>query len=209
MHPITILYASVLLFSLTPSTLFIQARPAIEAYNRQLSKEIDARLSSTISEVEWLLTQLVNILSEMVDGLEKDPSLLQNVHFRSILIQVIKRIDYVLEHFESVGPSVLTPNVNKQLQRIDCIRIRLANYVSQSKKYDTTKCYPPKSTVKPSGQTPTNSDILPLLTQIVSLLMQISSQLNVIQIELKPNTNYPSKSVSIWHPITTIDCTLL
>lgn len=162
-------------------TSLLSARPTEteqQEYNNVLPEILRHRLGDTLSEIEWLLHQLVNILSDMVDGIEQDPSLLQNYNFRQILIQVIKRIDYILEHFENVGTSVLTPNVINELMRIDCIRIRLANYISQSKKFDDSQCR--KTTDKPNngGGGVSNDQIVPLLTQIVSILVQVTQQLD-------------------------------
>ncbi|KAH7643039.1 hypothetical protein HUG17_9730 [Dermatophagoides farinae] len=145
------------------------------------SNDIQSRLADTMTEIEWLLNQLVNLLTDMVDGIENDHTLLQDKNFRQILIQVIKRIDYILQHFENVDPSLLTMNVQNELNRIECIRIRLANYLSQSRRFDDSKCYP--STEKPSSSSSSsnNDEIMPLLTQIVSLLVQISQQLYHIE----------------------------
>lgn len=157
-------------------TSLLSARPT--EIDHVLPEILRHRLGDTLSEIEWLLNQLVNILSDMVDGIEKEPELLQNYQFRQILIQVIKRIDYILEHFENVGTSVLTPTVINELMRIDCIRIRLANYISQSKKFDDSQCR--KTTDKPNngGGGANNDQIVPLLTQIVSILVQVTQQLD-------------------------------
>ena len=168
------------------SSPFIDARPADgqgvqgknDDVNFELPEALRQRLGDTVSEIEWLLHQLVNILSDMVDGIEKEPELLQNYQFRQILIQVIKRIDYILEHFENVGTSVLTPTVIYELQRIDCIRIRLANYISQSKKYDDSQCRKKETTDKPNNGAANNDQIVPLLTQIVAILVQVTQQLD-------------------------------
>lgn len=148
---------------------------------QRLRDNIQSRLADTMTEIEWLLNQLVNLLTDMVDGIENDHTLLQDKNFRQILIQVIKRIDYILQHFENVDPSLLTMNVQNELNRIECIRIRLANYLSQSRRFDDSKCYP--STEKPSSSSSSsnNDEIMPLLTQIVSLLVQISQQLYHIE----------------------------
>lgn len=155
-----------------------------------LPQTIEARFADAINELEWLLHQLVNILTEMVDGIENDNTLLQNNNFRLILIQVIKRIDYILEHFEMVGPTIMTHSVHKELDRINCVRIRLMNYLSQSRRYDDSRCTQHQhhdhhhQQQQHHGQhhkTPTNEEILPLLTQIVSLLVQISNQMNSIE----------------------------
>ncbi|XP_075590200.1 uncharacterized protein LOC124497717 isoform X2 [Dermatophagoides farinae] len=152
----------------------------IDDQQRLLRDNIQSRLADTMTEIEWLLNQLVNLLTDMVDGIENDHTLLQDKNFRQILIQVIKRIDYILQHFENVDPSLLTMNVQNELNRIECIRIRLANYLSQSRRFDDSKCYP--STEKPSSSSSSNNDeIMPLLTQIVSLLVQISQQLYHIE----------------------------
>lgn len=161
---------------LLASSFYVNARPAADG---DFSDSLRARLGDTVSEIEWLLHQLVNILSDMVDGIEMEPNLLQNYHFRQILIQVIKRIDYILEHFENVGTAVLTPSVIYELQRIDCIRIRLANYISQTKKFDDSQCRPASGSNKPGH--PANSDqVVPLLTQIVSILVKVTQQLDHI-----------------------------
>ncbi|KAH9412495.1 hypothetical protein DERP_006456 [Dermatophagoides pteronyssinus] len=149
-------------------------------------------LTDTMNELEWLLHQLIDLLTDMVDGIENDQLLLQDNNFRKILIQVIKRIDFILQHFEnSIDPTLLTNNnIENELNRLDCIRIRLANYLSQSRRFDDSKCYPLiSSTTKPSSSsTSTNNDeIIPVLTQIVSLLVQISQQLYHIENDLHGN----------------------
>ncbi|XP_027201198.2 uncharacterized protein LOC113795206 [Dermatophagoides pteronyssinus] len=150
-------------------------------------------LTDTMNELEWLLHQLIDLLTDMVDGIENDQLLLQDNNFRKILIQVIKRIDFILQHFEnSIDPTLLTNNnIENELNRLDCIRIRLANYLSQSRRFDDSKCYPLilSTTTKPSSSsTSTNNDeIIPVLTQIVSLLVQISQQLYHIENDLHGN----------------------
>nr|XP_027201198.1 uncharacterized protein LOC113795206 [Dermatophagoides pteronyssinus] len=150
-------------------------------------------LTDTMNELEWLLHQLIDLLTDMVDGIENDQLLLQDNNFRKILIQVIKRIDFILQHFEnSIDPTLLlNNNIQNELNRLDCIRIRLANYLSQSRRFDDSKCYPLilSTTTKPSSSsTSTNNDeIIPVLTQIVSLLVQISQQLYHIENDLHGN----------------------
>ena len=167
-----------LLVLVLSQTLFqIETRPGSES---TITDSLRARLGDTLSEIEWLLDQLVNILSDMVNGIEQDSSLLQNYHFRQILIQVIKRIDFILEHFENVGTTVLTSAVIYELQRIDCVRIRLANYISQTRKFDDSHCRVSSGSKKPSPQPPNTEQILPLLTQIVQILVKVSQQLDHI-----------------------------
>ena len=187
--------------------LHINGRPAPEP---DVSDSLHARLGDTLSEIEWLLHQLVNLLSDMVDGIEKEPNLVQNYHFRQILYKVIKRIDYILEHFESVGTSVLTPQVVYELQRIDCVRIRLANYISQSQKFDDSHCRASNGSKKP-GSAPSNEEIVPLLTQIVTILVKVSQQLDHLSsIKDQFVTNNPwgttTTSMPLWtKPASTIN----
>ena len=151
-------------------------------------------LTDTMNELEWLLHQLIDLLTDMVDGIENDQLLLQDNNFRKILIQVIKRIDFILQHFEnSIDPTLLTNNnIENELNRLDCIRIRLANYLSQSRRFDDSKCYPltSSSTTKPSSSSTNNDEIIPVLTQIVSLLVQISQQLYHIENDLHGKNFY-------------------
>lgn len=179
-----------------------EARPA--ELSGPVAEQLQARFSDTVSELEWLLNQLVNILTEMTDGIEQDPSLLQNGRFRQILVQVIRRIDYILEHFENAGPDVLTGEIQRELTRIDCVRIRLANYISQSRRFDDRACrrmttnmsmnqqgynrpqHNNNNNNRPQNNNNNNNNnsntdqILPLLTQIVSLLVQILNRLDSI-----------------------------
>lgn len=179
-----------------------EARPTEGA--TPLAEQLQGRLGDTISEIEWLLDQLVNILTEMTDSIEQEPSLLQNNRFRPILVQVIRRIDYILEHFENSGPEVLTGEVQRELTRIDCVRIRLANYVSQTKRFDDRSCRKMAGQNQPALSAQGNNggnnngnnsheQIMPLLTQIVSLLVQILNRLNTIS---SANGNRESVSLS-------------
>ena len=169
------------------------------------------RLDSTISALEWLLNQLVNILSDMVDCIERESSLLRNNQFRQILIQVIRRIDTILGHFENVDPSILTPNVINELQRIDCIRIRLTNYLSQTNQLDDSRCRPISNNTNSNNNNNgmNNGQIVPLLTQIVTVLSQILQQINRIK-QMMPNNpdggdTTTTTVMPIWTSGTTIN----
>lgn len=174
---------------------------------------LQAQISDTINQLEWLLHQLVNILSEMTDSIENDPTLLENKNFRIILAQVIRRIDYILEHFDNVGQVILTNNVMNELNRINCVRIRLANsinYINPKNHFDDSQCMPiqTSSTTTPSTMV-NNGEIVPLLVEIVTLLVQINKKLNTIT-QLMPGSgiNGGNEIMTTHTPMSTMGTTI-
>ena len=144
------------------------------------------RIQTKSDEIVWLLNQLIDILSEMVSGLELDPSLLHNYHFRQILVHMIQRIDYILEHFENMGQ--LPGDIKNALHRLDCVRIRLSNYINKKsgQQLDDTVCYetgmgstrsPMTTAVAGGGGGEQTNQIMVIMTQIVYIIVQIVNKM--------------------------------
>ena len=136
-------------------------------------------------EIVWLLNQLIDILNEMVSGLELDPTLLHNYHFRQILAHMIRRIDFILEHFENMRE--LPRDIKSALHRLDCVRIRLSNYIGQKsgQHQDDSICYESgmmtstKSPIMSGGASggDQNNQIMVIITQIVYIMVQIVNRM--------------------------------
>lgn len=187
--------------------IFIQQTLTKPTFNPEFDKESNEfpkqkslyySISKTIQEIEWLLNQLIDVLSEMVSGLESDPTLLSNYHFRQILAHMIKRIDYILEHFETVKD--LPPEITNDLQRLDCVRIRLSNYINKNsdEKIDDSICKSggKATTMKSVTSVVSNDQIVVIITQILQIIVQIVNQMGSLG---KPDQNWSSAA----HKITT------
>ena len=99
-------------------------------------------------EVEWLLDQLVTILSKFASDIETAPTLLQSRVFRSVIIRVLVRITEVIETAENM-PNISTRMI-ASVTRLDAIRVKLSNFVSN---YITSTDAPKTTTVKTSDTT--------------------------------------------------------
>lgn len=166
----------------------IHTNPIESSSNETVKSEnnpIEGRFGNQINEVEWLLNQLISMMADMVNGIERDHTLLQNNHFRHILSQIIKRIDFILEHFENLESHHLSSSILNELDRIDCIRIRLANYLSQSRRFDDRKCHQQWTNIMSPSASDSSHQLGKVLNQIIELLTKIADQLNSIEHELK------------------------
>ncbi|KAF7492387.1 hypothetical protein SSS_04546 [Sarcoptes scabiei] len=166
----------------------IHTNPIESSSNETVKSEnnpIEGRFGNQINEVEWLLNQLISMMADMVNGIERDHTLLQNNHFRHILSQIIKRIDFILEHFENLETHHLSSSILNELDRIDCIRIRLANYLSQSRRFDDRKCHQQWTNIMSPSASDSSHQLGKVLNQIIELLTKIADQLNSIEHELK------------------------
>lgn len=79
-------------------------------------------------EVEWLLDQLITILSKFASEIETAPTLLESRVFRSVLIRILIRITEVIERVENM-PNIST-RMSATITRLDAIRITISNFVS-------------------------------------------------------------------------------
>lgn len=151
---------------------------------------------SLVGELEWLLNQMVDMLDEMVSGIENDSSLLQNMNFRRILINILVRVDKILEHFENVHPSLLHGSkLHYELRRIDCVRIRLSNYLAGTRRFDDSACRALKghSTTTTTTKAPSNGQSDPSMVHLVKKIFQVLGQVNgnletLIHLQTKHNS---------------------
>ena len=126
-------------------------------------------------EVEWLLEQLVQILSKFASDVETDPTLLESHVFRQVLIRVMFRITEVIDRVEKM-PNIST-RMSATVSHLDAVRVRISNYVSNYiyESYDQMTTHKKKIKITTTTQKPNNdmNEVMSILSEVLTKLQSM------------------------------------
>ena len=131
-------------------------------------------------EIEWLLDQLVQILSKFASEVETQPTLLESKVFRSVLVRALVRITTVIERIE-VMPN-MSNRISGTVTRLDAVRVKLTNFVSnyltEPGVQSTTHIQIHRTTTTTAKPVTDFDEVMSILSEVMEKLQSINKNQN-------------------------------